>query len=194
MLKVITPPAVEPVTLADVQAQTVVAPNADDALLLIAISAVRAHGEALTRRSWAPQTIEVVLDGFPYGKIELPNGPVTSITSVSYLAADGTETVLDTALYDIDIDSLVASVAPIYGTSWPETANKPNAVRVRYEAGWKDVDFPPALKQWMLVMIASFYAQRENHVVGFSVGQKVAAMPRGFCDALLDNFIVPGGI
>lgn len=191
MLKIVTPPAVEPVTIEEVKAQAVIDGSLDDLLLGIIISAARAQGEALTNRSWAPQTLEVVFDGFPAGRISLPRGPVTAVASVVYLDVNGAEVTLDQSFYDVNTEAPVAWVAPVYSGTWPVTANKPNAVRVRYEAGWMAAtEFPPALKQWMLVNVASFYAQRENHVVG----AKVAAMPRGFCDSLLDPFILPEGL
>lgn len=190
MLKIVTPPTVEPVTIQEVKAQTVIDGSLDDMLLGIIISAVRAQGEALTNRSWASQTLEVVLDGFPAGKISLPRGPVTTVVSVVYLDVNGAEVTLDQSSCDVNTEAPVAWVAPVYGGIWPVTANKPNAVRVRYEAGWLATEFPPALKQWMLINVASFYVQRENHVVG----AKVATMPRGFCDSLLDPFILPEGL
>lgn len=194
MLKIVTPPTVEPVTLEEVMAQAVIDGSLEDMLLEIDISAARAHGEALTNRSWAPQTLEVVLDGFPAGRIKLPRGPVTTVVSAVYLDVNGAEVTLDQSLYDANTEASVAWVAPVYGGSWPVTANKPNAVRVRYKAGWPTSGFPPALKLWMLISVASFCAQRENHIVGYSVGMKVASMPRGFCDSLLDPFILPEGL
>jgi len=187
MIKVITAPSVEPVTVAEAKLQTVVGFNTDDVLFALIISAARDHGEALTGRSWAPQTLEVVLDEFPSGKIELDRGPVTGITSVKYIDTDGTEQTLASGTdYDGSTDGLIAYVAPCYDTTWPETKATPGAVRVRYAAGWTAATFPPALKQWMLVRIAGLYAQRESFVVGASIGN----MGRGFCDSLLDNYIV----
>jgi len=187
MIKVITAPTVEPVTVAEAKLQTVVDYNTDDGLFAVIIAAARDNGESLTGRSWAPQTLEVVLDAFPSGMIELNRGPVTGITSVKYLDADGVEqTLVSGTDYDSSTDGLIAYVVPCYETTWPETKPVPGAVRVRYAAGWTAANFPPALKQWMLVRIAGLYAQREAFVVGASIG----SMGRGFCDSLLDNYIV----
>lgn len=195
MLKVITAPTTAPITVSEAKLQAVIGHNADDDLLEIMISAVREHGEGITRRSFAPQTLEVVLDEFPAWEIELPNGPVTSITSVKYIDEDGVEqTLVSGTDYDEDTDSLIAKVQPVYQGEWPDTAVQPNAVRVRYEAGWTSSNVPDAIKQWMLVRVASLYAQRENHIVGFGAGIKVGFMGRDFSDSLLDRYTVVTGL
>lgn len=195
MLKVITPPTVEPVSVAEAKLQAVIGIADDDDLLEIMISAVREQGENLTSRSFAPQTLEIMLDEFPSWEIELPKGPVTSITSVKYIDEDGVEqTLVSGTDYVGDTDSLIAKVQPIYQGEWPDTYQQPNAVRVRYEAGWTASTVPDAIKQWMLVRVASLYAQRENHVVGSGVGIKVGRMGHDFADALLDRYKVYSGL
>ena len=194
MIKVITPPTVEPVTVEDAAAQAVIDHTADDTLLEVLISAAREDGENRTLRSWAPKTLEVVLDRFPVGKIELPFGPVTAVSSVKYIDEAGVEQTYPTASYDKCVDALVAHVRPLNGAAWPATKNVPAAVRVRYTAGWQRADFPPALRQWLLIRVASMYAQREQHIVGFVVGMQVGEMGRGFADALLDPYTIPGGV
>lgn len=194
MIKVITPPTIEPVTVAEAKGQAVISHEADDALLGVLISAAREDGENRTLRSWAPKTLEVVLDSFPTGKIELPFGPVSAVSSLKYIDEDGVEQTYSTSSYDRNLDDLVAYVQPLDGEAWPATKAVPAAVRVRYTTGWARAAFPPALKQWLLIRVASLYAQRESHIVGFAVGMKVGEMGRGFADSLLDPYAVPGGI
>jgi len=189
MLKIITSPTVEPVTVAEAKAQAVVGINEDDTLVGQMISAARGNAELLTRRSIAPQVLEVVLDEFPDWEIELPRGPVTEITSVKYYDEDGVEQTLSTSLYEKDMDSLVARVQPIDGEEWPETKVMLNAVRVRYNAGWTAANIPPAIKMWIMIRVASMYAQRENHIAGPGM-MTVMPMHRGFADGLLDEFTV----
>lgn len=185
MLKLVSAPVVEPVQLAEVKAHAVISHSLDDALLSILISAAREHGESLTGRSWAPKTLEVVLDAFPSGAIELPASPIQSITSVKYLDSSGVEkTLVSGTDYYSDIDGIVGRVVP--KVSWPIAGDMPNAVRVRYQAGWIIDSFPPALKQWMLIRVASLYAQRESFVAGINVGE----LGRDFVDGLLDSYTV----
>ena len=186
MLRVVEGPTVEPVTVAECKAQSVIEHDADDSLLELYISAVREYGESVTNRSFAPQTLEVVLDGFPSNEIDLPNGPISEVLSLEYTDKDGIDRVLseDVDFYS-DTFSILGSVKPV--GAWPSTLDKPGAVRVQYIAGWAEC--PKAIKQWMLVRVASFYAQRENHIVDIS-RQNVATMGRGFADSLLDRYTV----
>lgn len=190
MISVVTPPTSEPVTVAEVKLQAVIGTDADDALLAIMIQAVREHGEALTNRSFITQTLKVSLDSFP-AKIDLPRGPVTAVSSVTYIDEDGDEQTLVAGTdYDTDIISLVGRVQPVYMGQWPTTKQVPNAVNVTYTAGWTTETIPAALKQWLLVRVASLYTQRENHVIGFGSGMRVASMPHSFADGLLDRYTV----
>lgn len=186
MLKVITAPTVEPISVAEAKLQSVIGVTADDGLLAIMISAAREAGESLTRRSFAPKTLELVLDAFPLGEIELPESPITAITSVTYIDEDGAEQTMPSDEYDVDIESLVGRISPLDGELWPDTKVIKNAVRIRYTAGWTASNIPPAIKQWLMVTVAGLYMQREN----FVIGQSVTAMNRGFCDSLLDKYRV----
>lgn len=191
MLKVITSPVSEPITVEEAKTQAVIGHDADDTLLEVLISATRDFGEGITNRSLATQTLEVVLDAFPMGKIALPKGPIISIDYVQYVDEDGNgQTLISGTDYDEDTDSLLGGVQPVYGGSWPVAKKAPGSVRVRYTAGFTTC--PPAIRQWMLVKVASLYAQRENHIVDIS-RQTVAEMPRTFVDALLDRYTITEG-
>jgi uncharacterized phiE125 gp8 family phage protein len=190
MLKLVTAPTVEPVTLSEVKAHCVIGHDLDDTLLGVLISAAREHGEALTGRSWAEKTLEVVLDEFPAGAIELPASPITAVTSVKYLDANGVEQTMDAADYTVDTDSLVGRVV---AEEWPETDDTVNAVRVRYTAGWTPSTIPPALQQWLLIRVATLYEHREALSM-VSNNRLVLPMDRSFVDGLLDAHTVFGGM
>ena len=191
MLKLVTAPTVEPVTLSEVKAQAVIGHDLDDALLSVMISAAREHGESLTGRSWAPKTLEVVIDRFPASGIDLPASPVTAVTSIKYLDADGVEQTMPDTDYYVDTDSLVGRVVP--KDAWPETADRLNAVRVRYTAGFAAGSIPPALKQWLLIRVATLYEHREALTM-VSNNRLVLPMDRSFVDGLLDPYTVLGGM
>lgn len=99
-IKVITPAAELPVTLAEVKAFANVSINDDDTLLTSLLTAATAKTENRTGTRLITQTLELYLDSFPGtgGEIFLP-GPVQSITSVKYIDADGTEQTMDSADY-----------------------------------------------------------------------------------------------
>ena len=88
--QVITPPT-EPVTLADARLHLRVTDTAEDALIGVWITAAREACEHYTQRSIGSQTLELRLDEFPDGAIDLPRSPVTAITSLKYIDTNGTE-------------------------------------------------------------------------------------------------------
>ena len=191
-IAVITAPVAEPVSLAEAKRQCVVEHDLDDDLLTLLISVAREHGESLTRRSWAPQTLELTLDRFPTSStyIELPYGPVSGLLSIKYMVAnDDTEYTFDTSKLRFDFSRLLGRTMLKAGETWPTDAVE---VRVRYTAGWAIAEFPPTLKQWALVKIASLYSQRENLVVGPQM-LTVMELTRNFADSLLDPYTVLEG-
>lgn len=200
-LKLITAPAYEPVTLAEAKAQCSVADDftADDALLSSMIAAARGQAEHLTGRTIPAQGLELVLPEFPRVRwLELPRPPLVAVEAVTYLDHGDQEQAMDTADYRVDIDSMVGR---IYAAEWPETVRgRHDAVRIRYTAGWPMSEpggeypavwtGPTEIKQWLLIRVASLYAQRES----FIVGTIKTEMGRSFVGGLLDAYRVPGGM
>jgi len=165
-LRVITPPSVEPIALADAKLHARVDDDTSDSLFNILISSARIHGERLTRRAFVTQTLQLTLDRFPTGYapgsivgnfpgfpriypntlrrlysrqlIELPNPPLQSITSVQYVDTTGaTQTLAPTAYLLVnDSDTTPPFIVPAYGTSWPDTQDIPNCVVITYVVGW----------------------------------------------------------
>ncbi|MFK7695400.1 head-tail connector protein [Paenibacillus sp. HJGM_3] len=158
--RVITPPAVEPVTLAEVKAHLRIDFTDDDVYLSALISAARDYAEGFQHRSLVPQTLEYTDHCFS-PVVRLRRGPVTEIVSVSYTAIDGSEQTITPADYTLTSND---ELIPKYGTYWPLTIGYGDAVRIRYKAGYTDV--PCATKQAMLLLIGHWYENRESVTVG----------------------------
>jgi uncharacterized phiE125 gp8 family phage protein len=158
-LKLITPPAAEPVTLADVKQHLRVTDTADDLYIGALIAAARQHldgWEGWLGRSIMPQTWELVLDAFPCNEIKIPATPVQSITSIKFDAADGFEQTLATSAYFLDNSSLSPWVLP--SDAWPATLSAVNAVRVRFVAGYADAASVPApIKAAIMLIVGKLY-------------------------------------
>jgi uncharacterized phiE125 gp8 family phage protein len=188
-LIVITAPATEPVTLAEAKLHCKVDGTEDDALITALIAAARQQAEHRTGRALITQTLEVVLDAFP-DAVKLPMPPAVSITSIKYIDMVGVQQTLDTSAYSLDKDSQPGWVTPAYDTNWPETYNVPNAVRVRYVAGYGTAaDVPQSIKAWILMAVAALYTQREGIAVGNM--NTVNEIPRDFFAGLLDPYWIP---
>lgn len=162
-LRLITAPAESPVTLAEAKAHLAVTHSLDDTLIQLYIDAATSHldgAEGTLGRCLVTQTWEWVADSFPASPIRLPLPPLQSVTSVSYVDADGNTQVVDSSGYVVDSANQPGWVVPVSG--WPATGTTPNAAIVRFVAGYGDAaDVPAAIKAAILLYVGDAYANRE---------------------------------
>ncbi len=171
---VITAPASEPVTKAEVKAQIgiLASDTAQDNLIDRRIAEARAWCEQYTRRSFITQTLELRLDAFPL-QIELPSPPVSAVVSVKYIDNNGDEQTVDSGNYVLDTYPTTPLVRPTYALVWPVSRNEPHAVRVRYTAGYGDTDAVPKLIEEAIMLLVghwmNFQPQAENGITASRV-------------------------
>lgn len=186
-LKLFTPPASEPITLAELKAQCRVDTTDEDTLLGLLIQAARAKAENYIGGSLITQTWEQTLDAFPEAEVELLRPPVTAITSVTYVDALGVTQTLSNTLYTLDASTFPGWLLPAFDTPWPDTRDQANAVTIRYASGYANAAaIPGDVRAWLLMTAAFLYTQREVMVLG----GKVAEIPSRFIDSLLDPYRV----
>lgn len=154
-LILVSGPAGEPVTSAEVKASARIDGTEFDAEIALLIPAVRQDAEHRLGRRLITQTVELVLDAFPAAEIDLRFPDVQSITSVKYLDAAGVEQTLagtDYSLVDQGAEVSPTWLLPANDTSWPSTLDAANAVRVRFVVGFGDTadDVPAAIRQWII--------------------------------------------
>ena len=179
--RLVTPPALEPVTLAEAKAHLRLEGAEDDAYVTALIQAARQHVEEVCWRGLVTQTWETVLEGFPFcAELDLPGGNLGSIASVTYVDATGAEQTLATSVYEADTLSVPGRLLLAYGESWPATRCQWNAVKARYTVGWAVADVPAPIKQAILLLVAHFYEQRNPEITGTIVSKVEFAV-----DALL---------
>jgi uncharacterized phiE125 gp8 family phage protein len=174
-VRLITPPAVEPVTLEEAKLHLKVDHSEDDLLIGSYIEGARIFAEKFTARAFITQTWELVLDEFPADEIKIPLPPLQSVESVKYDDADGFEQTLATSGYSVDTANQPGWVVPVT-TGWPSsTFEGINSVRIRFVAGYdpgtgSPVDLaenvPTSLKNAILLHAGMLYANRESIVVG----------------------------
>jgi len=161
-IQVVTPPASEPLTLAEVKEFLRVDHSDDDATLAIFIAAARQLCESYTRLALLPTTFEEYFDEFPEytgtykDEIRLSRSPVSAVTYVKYI--DGNETTITASAsdYKTDLISQPARISPDNG--WFGTYETINAVFIRYVAGYANAAAVPApLKHGMLLVIGDMY-------------------------------------
>ena len=191
MLTQLSPPAAEPLTLAEAKLHLRVDADItdDDSLITALIVTARQQAEHRTGRALITQQWRYAIDAFPVDSLELPLPKLQSVQSVSYLDSNGTRQTLANTEYDVITDELVGRLIPAYGKSWPDCRVRPGSVQVSYTCGYgAAADVPQSIKAWMLLAIGAWYENRE----ALTSGQPVAELPRSFWNGLLDPFYVPG--
>lgn len=212
MYQLITPPAVEPITLTEAKAHLRVTTSDEDTLISALIVAARQAAEGETKRALCTQTLELQLDqfpgpsliGVPYGKaythplhaILIDRLPVQSIASIKYTAMDGTTATMTASDYTYDAigdpieQSRPIRITPVFGKIWPIPLPQIGAVKVRFVAGYGvAAAVPDGIKAWMKLRLAALYENRAA-IDYLSRGSKVE-LPQAFVDALLDPYRVP---
>lgn len=191
-LRLITPPATEPVTIAEAHAYLRLDGNspetAEDALLADLIAAAREWAEGVTRRAFISQVWEATLPQFPAGTIILPRGQALGIQSVSYLDTDGVSQVMagptsspaGTDYRESLGSALGGSVRPPWGNTWPAArSDEPDAVQIRYTAGYgaTAAALPPSIKAAILYRIADLHEHRGSQDGAWTGIAKSSLMP-----------------
>lgn len=179
MAQLITPPAAEPITLAEAKTHLRVTHADEDALIGVLISAARMHVERVTGLRLINQTWEQALDAFPDGAIRILLGPLVSITSVEYLDADGAPQSVDPS--DLVLDNARRPGWVSTRTEWPEVQKDTfNAVRVRYVLGFgaDGASVPADLRAAILLILGDLFENRQAQ-------QEAALVENRTVDALL---------
>ena len=176
----VTPAASQPVTLAEAKAQCRVLSSDEDTYLNGLIAAATTHVEKQTGRAILAQTWRLTLEGFA-DEITLPQSPLRSVASVTYLPPVGAAQTLSSSVYTVDTTSTPGRIVLAVDQEWPETLDSVNAVTIEYQAGYDAA--PAPIKHAILLLIAHWFAHRE----AVNVGNITSELPMAV-DALLKNY------
>lgn len=165
--QLVTAPAVEPVTLAEAKAHLRVESSDEDNLISGLIAAARELIELATGRSFINTSWSVKLSCLPHC-LELPRAPLSSVTSIEYLDADGDEQTLDADIYDVVTSDEPGRIQLASNGSRPATATHPEAVTITYVSGYgaAATSVPTPLRQAILLLLTSWWRNRSTTVVG----------------------------
>ena len=162
---VVTPPAVEPVSLVEAKLHLRVDISDDDNLITALIETAREMVEGIGRRAMITQVWNYILDEFPSSdEIVLPMPPLQSVASIKYKDTAGDESTFSSDDYIVNTDTEPGKVVLAYGASWPSTSLYPTgAITVQFTAGFGDAstDVPEKYRQAMLLLIGHWYENRE---------------------------------
>lgn len=165
-VRVITAPAVEPVSLAECKIDLRVDHDADNDLIAGLIVAARQEAEELSRRALVNRTLELSLTAWPCDNcIRLPYPPLASVTSITYLSYANVPAVMSTGDYIVVTDVEPGLIALAYGKTWPsEQLRSVLPIRVRYVAGYgaTAVSVPERYKALIRSLVAIRYEYRDE--------------------------------
>lgn len=176
-LKLVTGPAVEPISLATAKVNLRVDVDDDDTFISGLIVTARRYVEAVSARALISQTWDYVLDDWPDSPFTIPRPPLQSITSIKYVDEDGVEGTVDSGDYVVDTFSEPGRVALASDASWPSDTLQPIAgVRIRFVAGFGDeaADVPETYTKAMDLLIGHWYENREAVATSGAVPKQLA--------------------
>lgn len=149
-----------PVTVEMARTQCRIPDESQDDFLELLIGAAANYVQTAGRLFLCPQSIRVeYADGFPCGNgaIVLPYGPVRSITTVEYVAADAATSSTFTTLTGSQAwpASPRAYLLPAVGSDWPDTMPLAvPALKITYAVGFASVAaIPAALRNAVLMIV-----------------------------------------
>lgn len=189
-LELLTPPATEPVTLAECKTRLRIDDATDDAGVTRLIAAATSHAQSITRRAFVTQSWALTLDAFPCGSISLPLPPLQTVEEISYIDSTGATVVLPSTEYLVDKNGLVGMIHRAYQKQWPTTRAQPMAVRIEFTAGYGAAAAVPSDLASALMLLVAHWDQNREPVV---IGTIVSSVPMSV-ESLLAPFVIPGVI
>lgn len=163
-VRVVTPPA-PIVPLERAKEQLRVFHTREDELIKAYIEAATAHldgPDGWLGRALGIQELEATVDVFRDCML-LPYPPIVDVVSVKYLDSTASEMTVPPSEYELR-GHLIGSA---FGKRWPSVLAHPDAVRIRYRAGYAKV--PASITAAILLMVGDLHKNRETTASGISV-------------------------
>ncbi|MBL8548386.1 MAG: phage head-tail connector protein [Hyphomonadaceae bacterium] len=162
-VRILTPPASEPVSLAEAKLFLRVDHAVEDDLISLLIVAAREAVETGCGRALISRRVRESLDIWrrdAVGGALLSIGPATNVVAVRLVARNGTESVIDPERYRLD----GARDRPrlVFESGLPAILRSAGAVEIDYDAGLAEAaeDLPVALRLAVLHVVAALYDTR----------------------------------
>ncbi|MGD9866731.1 MAG: head-tail connector protein [Hyphomicrobiales bacterium] len=159
-----TPPAVEPLSLAEAKAHLRLDGDDEDALVTSLIATARTHVERTLDLALLTQGWSLLLDRWPdAGPVGIPLAPVQSVTSVEVADAGGGKETFAAEHYFLDAASTPARLTPTGSQPWPRPGRRAAGIEIAFTAGFGDEadDVPPPIRQALLLLAAHWFETRE---------------------------------
>lgn len=158
-----TPPAIEPVTLAEAKAHLRIGhADEDDAVSRIIVSA-RRHIEVQTGLCLIAQGWSCFRDAWPErDEVSLPLAPILAVGDVRIFGEDDIAATVDPAHYYVDNISRPARLVLRADRVWPLPGREANGIEIQVTAGFGATasTVPQPLREALLQLVAHWYGHR----------------------------------
>lgn len=186
LLKLVTAPTGNVISLEDAKAQARVDGNEEDQLILAYIQDATAKAEFLTHTKLLTQVWDWYLDEFPVCAFRVPMAPLVSLDSIKYYDVNNVLQTFSSASYQVDVAGLRPRILLAPNASWPTVYDRINAIQIRMTVGYgAAAAVPQAIKHWIMAAVAEGFKNRE-----LSIERNQEIMSR-FMNGLLDPYTVP---
>lgn len=164
-ITIVTPPASEPVSLAEAKLFLRVDHNAEDSLITTLIGAAREAVEAGCGRALITRRVRENLDIWRREAVQgavLSIGPVTNVVAVRLIADNGAQSVIDPERYRLEGNRDRPRL--VFPPGLPATLRSAGGIEIEYDCGYADEagDLPIALRLATLQIVASLYELRQG--------------------------------
>jgi uncharacterized phiE125 gp8 family phage protein len=160
-----TPPAEEPVSLAEAKLHLRLEDAAEDDALAALIAAARLHIERSFALALISQLWKLRLDDWPGdGRIALPLWPARAIGSLKVFGEDGEAMTIDAAHYVADLGARPPQLLLRRDRAWPRPGRRAGGIEIGFDAGFGSAaaDVPAPIRQAIKLHVAHLYENRDG--------------------------------
>lgn len=202
--RIVTPPAIEPVSLAEAKSHLRVDHGDDDQAIARLITAARQRIESDCARALIEQIWDVFFGAFPCGaRLPLPFGQLRTVDAFEWVDTAGVTrswtpsggNLVEGSVVRAHVDSI--SERPVPGgivladsQTWPPTRLRPsNPIRVRFTCGFGATAsaVPATLRQAILLVVGHLYDHRSEVEIGQKAAIASEVVQRGV-DSLIEDW------
>lgn len=179
-----SPPATEPVSVAEAKDHLRVDQVQEDALIASLILTSRLHIETALGLALVDQAWRWTFDAWPkrMRAISLPLRPVSAITEISTRDDEDVVTVMPATDYELDGNTVPPRVIRKVD-QWPAPGKKNAGIEISFIAGFGATpdDVPQPIRHALMLLVAHWYEHRDP----IEIGSEAAAVPSAVSTLLM---------
>ncbi len=175
-LKLLTPPAVEPISLADAKAHLRVDTTDEDSTINLLITVARESIEQETGRALITQSWSWVFDHWPDAfALSVPKPPLITVDAIKSFDSEDAATIVDVNDFILNASSFDGRLVLKVGSSWPIAQRPIAGFEIQFTAGYgaAATDVPAPLRQAILLLVAQSFEER----LPFDLAHEGAVLP-----------------